>query len=91
MSYILDALRKADAEREQGRVPGLHSQLHPLSSATESPPVGEQPAVVASARPWGIVLVAGAMGAAVAAVLLWMARSDPPPAPAAVVTITDCP
>ena len=87
MSYILDALRKADAEREQGRVPGLHSQLHPLSSATESPPVGEQPSVVASARPWGIVLVAGAVGAAVAAVLLWMARSDPPAAPAAVVTV----
>lgn len=26
MSYILDALRKADAEREQGDVPGLHAQ-----------------------------------------------------------------
>ena len=26
MSYILDALRRADAERERGAVPGLHSQ-----------------------------------------------------------------
>jgi general secretion pathway protein B len=26
MSYILDALKKADAERERGSVPGLHSQ-----------------------------------------------------------------
>jgi general secretion pathway protein B len=26
MSYILDALKKADAERERGTVPGLHSQ-----------------------------------------------------------------
>lgn len=26
MSYILDALKRADAERERGRVPGLHSQ-----------------------------------------------------------------
>lgn len=26
MSYILDALRKADAERERGAVPGLHAQ-----------------------------------------------------------------
>ena len=26
MSYILDALKKADAERERGAVPGLHSQ-----------------------------------------------------------------
>lgn len=26
MSYILDALKRADAEREHGQVPGLHSQ-----------------------------------------------------------------
>jgi general secretion pathway protein B len=26
MSYILDALRKADAERERGHVPGIHAQ-----------------------------------------------------------------
>ena len=26
MSYILDALRRADAERERGEVPGLHTQ-----------------------------------------------------------------
>ncbi len=30
MSYILDALRRADAERERGRVPGLHAQAVPL-------------------------------------------------------------
>lgn len=30
MSYILDALRRADAERERGRVPGLHAQAMPL-------------------------------------------------------------
>jgi general secretion pathway protein B len=29
MSYILDALRKADAERERGAVPDLHAQLLP--------------------------------------------------------------
>jgi general secretion pathway protein B len=28
MSYILDALRRADAERERGAVPGLQSQQH---------------------------------------------------------------
>ncbi len=27
MSYILDALKKADAEREQGQVPGLHTPV----------------------------------------------------------------
>ena len=26
MSYILDALRRADAERERGAVPSLHAQ-----------------------------------------------------------------
>ncbi len=30
MSYILDALKKADAERERGAVPGLHTQAEPL-------------------------------------------------------------
>jgi general secretion pathway protein B len=28
MSYILDALKRADAERERGHVPGLHSNAH---------------------------------------------------------------
>lgn len=32
MSFILDALKRADAERERGRVPGLHSQT-PLPTA----------------------------------------------------------
>lgn len=31
MSYILDALRRADAERERGAVPGLHSQPVPVA------------------------------------------------------------
>lgn len=30
MSYILEALKKADAERERGAVPGLHTQAEPL-------------------------------------------------------------
>jgi general secretion pathway protein B len=29
MSYILDALRRADAERSRGAVPGLHAQNIP--------------------------------------------------------------
>jgi general secretion pathway protein B len=32
MSYILDALQRADAERERGHVPGLHSQIVPPTS-----------------------------------------------------------
>ena len=31
MSYILEALRRADAERQQGDVPGLHAQLAALA------------------------------------------------------------
>lgn len=35
MSYILDALKRADAERERGQVPGLNSQASaPLPSAS---------------------------------------------------------
>jgi len=34
MSYILDALRKADAERQRGAVPGLHDQAGVAGMAT---------------------------------------------------------
>ena len=39
MSYILDALRRADAERQQGGVPGLHTPVSPQSAlpAPQSP------------------------------------------------------
>lgn len=42
MSYILDALKRADAERERGQVPGLHSQTahapaQGADTATEHP------------------------------------------------------
>ncbi len=36
MSYILDALRRAEAERQQGQVPGLHDA--PAVAATASAP-----------------------------------------------------
>lgn len=35
MSYILDALRRADAERERGSVPGIHTQ--PMAVASDAP------------------------------------------------------
>lgn len=38
MSYILDALRRADAERERGSVPGIHAQPAVLGDVdTEAP------------------------------------------------------
>ena len=51
MSYILDALRRADAERERGAVPSLQSQQHTVSDDDAAP-----------ARPrslvWAVVVLA---------------------------------
>jgi general secretion pathway protein B len=38
MSYVLDALKRADAERERGAVPGLHAQPVPLLPADADTP-----------------------------------------------------
>jgi general secretion pathway protein B len=37
MSYILDALKRADAQRERGQVPGLNAQPMPVAPASGSP------------------------------------------------------
>jgi len=63
MSYILDALRKADAERERGHVPGIHAQ-----------PVFTGAAPIAARRgafPWGWS-AAGALLLVVLGGLVWM-------------------
>lgn len=57
MSYILDALRRAEAERQQGQVPGLHG-APAVPAAANAPALG-------SAWRWGwtvplLVLAAGA-------------------------------
>jgi len=36
MSYILDALRRADAERERGTIPGIHAQSVPAGSSGDA-------------------------------------------------------
>lgn len=61
MSLILDALRKADSERERGSVPGLHAQPVPALSVEPSPP--------AQAMHWKWIAVGLAVG--VAAALGW--------------------
>lgn len=38
MSYILDALRRADAERERGSVPSIHAQPATLGDADSETP-----------------------------------------------------
>ena len=71
MSYILDALRKADAQRERDPARGIHAQP-------------AQPAAGADVRtgpswPW---LLAGAAGVAALAAGAWLwSGSGTPPAP----------
>lgn len=68
MSYILDALKKADAERERGTVPGLHSQ--PLGQVDDEGEASPRPVAPAM---W---LVAG-VGICLIAVLSWQLLSRP--------------
>ncbi|GKS77860.1 general secretion pathway protein GspB [Acidovorax sp. SUPP950] len=66
MSYILDALRRAEAERGRGAVPGLHTPAVPAPGA---PSVAE-PART-GALPWLPVLAAGVAVAGAAAGASW--------------------
>ena len=95
MSYILDALRRAEAdrERERGQVPGLHTQAS--SSSGAAPAAGPRRWL-----PWaggGLLLLAGigagswwASGSheAPAAVAPPVPSPVPPPAPAPLATVT---
>ena len=46
MSYILDALKRAESERERGAVPGLHSQSVPLPTPTTGSSVANKRLVI---------------------------------------------
>ncbi len=75
MSLILDALRKADAERERGSVPSLHSQPVVSPSAGESP----KPKV----RPnWLWIAIGVALGLVAAATWVMIGRNAPAPSTA---------
>lgn len=73
MSYILDALRKADAERERDPARGIHAQpaAHGAPRASAGAPAWLWPASV---------IAAGVVGAG----LIWQQRSVPVPVPAPV-------
>jgi general secretion pathway protein B len=76
VSLILDALRKADAERERGSVPSLHSQ--PLAATAPSAP--RKP----PARPgWLWVAIGVTIGLAGAATWVMVGSDAPPPNAAA--------
>lgn len=73
MSYILDALRKADAERLRGTVPGLHTQPIQLER--------DQPRERGPRSAWsGVVLGAAAVAVAAVAWRIWSGPADGPPA-----------
>ncbi len=79
MSYILDALRRADAERSRGAVPGLHAQSLPI----DGEPAARNYAPLAWAAGAAGVLLAAGVG-----VLLWAPwRSNSPPPPDARVAL----
>ncbi len=74
MSYILEALKKAQAERQLGNAPTIHAP----QAVTPAPA-----AAAASRRPLFIGLGAGALVVVAGALVLW--RPAPAPAPKAVV------
>jgi general secretion pathway protein B len=84
MSYILEALRKADAERERGAVPDLHAQALPLNVSS--------PQRLPSRQGLALWLAVGSGLAAVAGVAWYaLGREPAAPAPAAVATMVPVP
>jgi general secretion pathway protein B len=66
MSYILDALRRADAERERGAVPSLQSQQHTIIEDDAAPD-----------RPRSLVWAVVALAIAVLVLLAWNSWAEP--------------
>ncbi|HSW12637.1 MAG TPA: general secretion pathway protein GspB [Solimonas sp.] len=77
MSYILDALRKAEQERKLGQPPSLQAVMHHLPA--DDPAPRRRLLLLA-------VIIAALMLLAVTATLLWQRRQAPPPANATPVT-----
>jgi len=75
MSYILDALRRADAERQRGQVPGLGAQPAAMAADTDAP-----------RRLPGWTIAAGILAVAAGLVALVMWRTQPGAPPAAPVS-----
>lgn len=76
MSYILDALRRSQAERERGQVPGLHAQPVATAAAASN----------AAAAGWRWLLPVGVLVLVGAAALVWLLRVPPAVAPATTPT-----
>jgi general secretion pathway protein B len=79
MSYILDALRRAEAERDRGQVPGLHTQPVP-PPAMPTAPARLRPALLWAGASVALLLLAA---------LLWLLL--PRPAAHEPVVLADAP
>ena len=71
MSYVLDALRRAESERQRGSVPSLHAQSHAVPERREAAP---------AAGPGRWAVVVGGLLLAAAAVWRWWPAPAPAPA-----------
>ena len=70
MSFILEALRRAEAERERGQVPGLHSPGLPGAAGAGLASAAPRP------RPWMGALAGLLAGAVLALAAAWWWRSS---------------
>ncbi|MBQ0959009.1 general secretion pathway protein GspB [Ideonella sp. 4Y11] len=86
MSIILDALRRADAERERSRgtVPGLHDQV---DLPTPVPGAVDEPAEPGERRPPWVLI--GALAVLLLTGLAWWLRTSQRPAPPAPVAVAE--
>lgn len=73
MSYILDALRRADAERERGRVPGIHAH------STHGP--ADEAGVPRAPSPWRWIALGVGLGLiTMIGLWAWLGHDAAPPA-----------
>lgn len=72
MSYILEALRRAEAQRQRGAVPGLHAQ--PASAALADPALARQ---AGARRSWRLAWVLAAALLLAAGARWWLGPSGP--------------
>ena len=77
MSYILDALKRAEAERERGAVPGLHSQ--PVAHSAALPAGGVRGTVAWLVAGTSLVLL-------LLTAVFWFWRESAPQVPVTVAT-----